>query len=181
MERKISESEINQKIDLSEFYNREPDPRELFDFSEAAIELIIGRSQKGIDINGDEFPDYSPQYADKKGVSVSEVDLTLFGEMLLGIQGDSEGSSVVLSMEKSQAGKAHGNIKGSYGQPTGDKNKARDFFGLSEKEARKIANEVKREQGGLVEGITAAALFSQSQTLDIDSILRNIGLSVDES
>lgn len=179
MERKISEDSIEQKIDLKELLGRDPRPIEIMEFKEEALETIIKRTQDGKDINRENFPNYTKEYASEKGVGISDVDLTDMGDMLLGIDGDYDGSSFVLKMDRGQTGKAHGNITGSYGKPSPDPKKARDFFGLSSKEAREIANRVKEDDD--TPAVALGALFQQERELDIDTILRNIGLFVDEN
>ena len=178
MERKIEKSQIQQTINLKDIYGRDPDPRELSDFRDLAIERIIERTQDGKDINGESFASYTKEYASEKGVSVNDVDLTDMGDMLLGIDGTNRGSSIILEMDKDQAGKAHGNITGSYGKPSPDSSKARDFFGLNDSEIRQIANDVKVDIAEPLQSITIPSLF-ESREINIDEILRNIGLFVD--
>ena len=57
-------------------------PKERIKLAEVVIEHIISRSAAGYDKNNKKFKKYSEQYADRKGVSTSDVDLILSGEML---------------------------------------------------------------------------------------------------
>jgi len=180
MSREISSSQISQTIDLVDAFGREPTPSEIAGFQQEALETIIIRTQDGKDWQGKSFPDYTTEYAEEKGVSVGDVDLTDFGDMLLGIESSTQGGSIVLKMDDNEVGKAHGNITGSYGQPSPNKSKARDFFGLSEKEIGLIADQVRETDEPAA--LDLASLFATNNTvtdIDIESILTNIGLAID--
>lgn len=70
-----------------------------------------------------------------------KVNLTLSGDMLDSIDLlDSESGKLTIGIPEGDPdhGKAEGNIRGSYGKPTGSKKKARDFLALSKNEVDKI-------------------------------------------
>ena len=94
---------------------------------------MVERTVSGSDVNGSKFPSYNKDYAAEKGVSVGSVDLVLTGDMLDSFSDNYAGDMVTISVNSSNAGKAHGNITGSYGKPSGVKSKARDFFGFKNK------------------------------------------------
>lgn len=98
------------------------------------IEHIINRSAAGLDKNNKEFKDYTKNYADKKGVGVSDVDLILTGEMLDSIEYiSSKPNEIVIGYKGASdelAGKVEGNRRGTYGQSKPIPGKARDFLGI---------------------------------------------------
>lgn len=168
-----SQQKIAQKIDLEDILGREPTPIERDRFIQEAIEFMISRTQSGEDRNGKEFKAYTKDYADFKGVSRGDVDLTLFGDMLLSIQGENLGSEVEIKIEGEEAAKAYGHITGFKGHPTIPNGKyKRDFFGLSEDEARFIAEGIRGEEPALAREFLSQEIDQQN----ISEILRNIGL-----
>lgn len=134
MKRTIKKDQIKQVFDLEELLGYSPSSKQKELFYQLAVDKMVDRTASGRDIDGRQFPNYNPDYADKKGVSQSSVDLILSGEMLSSIDGEYPGDMVTLQMQSNQSGKAHGNITGSYGKPFGVKSKARDFFGFKSKD-----------------------------------------------
>jgi len=176
--RTLEDSDIEQEIDLGEYFGRKPTAQESRDFEIEALETIIGRTQSGKSVTGKKFPKYNEDYAEEKGVSPGAVDLTLFGDMLLAIDASTSGSMLTLKIDDTEAAKAHGNITGSYGRSSRDDSKARDFFGLSIKEVEQITSKVKRDNPNLELGL-GALLEANRQEINIGEILANIGLFVD--
>ena len=87
---------------------------------------------------------YTEQYADKKGVSEDDVDLTLSSDMLAAIEllNHRSGSITVgYSAGSKENAKAEGNQIGSYGKPQGDPSKARPFLGLTKADLRRIIDD----------------------------------------
>lgn len=167
-----SETEISQTIRLDEILGRPPTQLEKQRFLEEAVERIIERTQSGVDRNGKQFRQYTKEYAEEKGVSRGDVDLTLFGDMLLSIQGEESGNSVQLKIEGEEAAKAYGHITGFRGHPTIPNGKyKRDFFGLTEDEAQAIAESIRGETPGQV--VTRPSL-------NITQILNQIGFEIGE-
>lgn len=184
MSRTIEENKIEQVINLREVYGREPTIDEKVEFLDMARNEIIDRTQQGRDINGRRFKNYTKDYAEFKGVDRNDVDLTLFGTMLNSIDTEIQGDNVVIKMADDQTGKAHGNITGSYGQPTGNNAKARDFFGLNRKDIDRLAKQVEvvRETPGLIDLLGTAPIptLNAQESINISQILRTIGLFGDE-
>lgn len=116
-------------------------PAERKQIASVVIDHIINRSIAGYDKNNKKFPKYSKEYAEKKGVGLSDVDLLLSGEMLESIQLLSDKSGeLVIGFNKSDDelnGKAEGNILGSYGGEPNSK-KARDFLGINDDELQTL-------------------------------------------
>jgi hypothetical protein len=162
MRPKYSLDEVSQEIDLSEVLGRNPSEVEAREFLDEAINLIMERTQAGFDINGRAFKQYSEDYAQFKGVSRGDVDLTLTSAMLAGTAGEVDGSRVKLFVEADQVPKA-------YNHNVGDTLPKRTYFGLTTEEIESIAG-----------GIGVANVFEQRQQLDIAEIIRNIGFIVDE-
>ena len=173
-----SQSEISQEIDLAEIFGRSPTTLERDRFLQEAVERIIERTQSGKDVKGKDFKSYTKDYAELKGVSRGDVDLTLFGDMLLAIDGESDGDRVRLRIDGEEAAKAYGHVTGFKGHPTIPSGKyKRDFFGLTNEEAETIAESVRDERADVAREQLSAA----SPSLNITEILRNIGLEIGDS
>lgn len=167
MKRKLSQSEIYQEIDLGDLLGRKPTRDEAQAFAQEAIERIIERSQSGQDINGRKFKEYTKDYAEEKGVSRGDVDMTLFGDMLLSIDSRISGDRVRIEIPSDEAPKAYGHISGFKGHPTIPQGKyKRDFFGLTKDEAEQIAESVRDES-------------FQEEGFSISDVLSRIGLVAD--
>ena len=139
----VSLDELSQDIDLKQYLGRKPTDSEKRNFSESAIDLIENRTLDGDDINGKEFKKYSPKYAESKGVTVDSVDLFLEGKMLESIgrrKSKEKTSSVFIQMKKGKE------TKKAFNHNTGDTLKQREFFGLTDLEAKAIAREIKETQ-----------------------------------
>jgi hypothetical protein len=171
----ISVDEMSQEIDLNELLGRAPTQNEIAAFQEEAIEQMIKRTQSNQRVdNGKPFDDYSESYAEKKGVSVSDVDLTLMGDMLLSVDARNSGGVIELFIDDKL------NTKKGFNHHTGDTLPKRPWFGINAKEAKDIASSVKEEsRTSISDAVSAAAIFQSSRELNIDEILRNIGFSID--
>lgn len=176
IEDKISISNVSQEIDLVDAFGREPTREEAQEFAEMARDLVIDRTQNSTKRGGGKFEKYSPEYAAFKGST--EVDLTLFGDMLNAIDSRVAGNKAVLFIDPSD----DLNTKKAFNHQTGDTVPARPFFGLTTEEAREIADQTRRvvEESDLVDTLGTAAIFQQFQGNvndgDIGSILSTIGL-----
>lgn len=126
---------------------------ERLEIADLVIEFIVDRTQRGLDVSGKKFVKYSPEYrksldflnAGKKG---KPVDLTLSGDMLaaLALLKDTDGKIVVgYGRDSEEAGRAEGNILGSYGGDP-DPKKARPFLGIKPNELKKIIEMVVTEE-----------------------------------
>jgi len=135
MKRKLTKSEVSQKFNLKELLGYEPSNRQKKLFFDLAVDKMVERTVNGRDIDNRKFKPYTKSYAEFKGVSRGSVDLVLSGDMLNSFE-DSQTKQkniIKIAIEEEQTGKAHGNITGSYGKKSGDKSKARDFFGFKDK------------------------------------------------
>lgn len=167
---KLSQEKISQKVDLEELLGRVPTPTEREAFIEAAKELIIERTQSNSDINGRSFKDYTEGYARNKGVSQGDVDLTLFGDMLMSIDGSGRGDTVDLFIEGNEAKKAYAHMTGYKGHPTIPQGKyTRKFFGLKEDEAENIAQAIKEFDN----------ISDLRNVPELDSILSRLGVEIE--
>lgn len=112
-------------------------PKERVGLADVLLTHIVTRTLNGEDKNNKKFKKYTKDYAELKGVDVSDVDLTLKGEMLDSLELVSHKSGEIVLGYKNPsdalAGKVEGNRTGSYG---GDPNpkKARDFLGISQED-----------------------------------------------
>lgn len=109
------------------------------------LNFIRERSAQGVDVNGSSFKGYSKEYMkslDFKNAGKGRTpNLQLSGDMLAAIKLlDSERGRIKIGYDTSdsEAGRAEGNQIGSYGQPSGDKSKARPFIGINPKHLKKI-------------------------------------------
>lgn len=135
------------KIDLSG-YGLSPDQKD--EVADLIIERIVNRTDQGKDKDGRKFPGYSKSYKESLDFKVAgktnKVDLQLSGDMLAALSVlDKTSRSVVIGFERGseENAKADGNIRGTYGKPTPDPKKARDFLGISDAELTKIIKFVK--------------------------------------
>lgn len=136
------------KVDLSGF-GLTPDQKD--EVADLIIERIVNRTDQGKDKDGRRFPGYSKSYKESldfkvAGKSPGRVDLQLSGDMLAALSVlDKTQRSVIIGFEpgSEENAKADGNIRGTYGKPTPDPKKARDFLGISDSELQKIIKFVK--------------------------------------
>lgn len=131
---KLTKNEIKQRFNLKKLLGYSPSQQQKELFYELAVDKMVQRTASGKDINNENFKPYTKEYAAKKGVSRNSVDLILTGDMLNSIEKDAPGDFVDIQIASNETGKAHGNITGSYGKPSGSKAKARDFFGFKNEE-----------------------------------------------
>ena len=105
----------------------------------AIIDAIISRTRdQGRPLTGGKFADYSEAYAKKKGVGVSDVDLTLFGDMLdsLSVTGISGKKIRIESDDPFQTPKM-------FNHNTGDTLPKREFFGILSTELENIKDSMR--------------------------------------
>ena len=138
-----SRSRTRQEINLRDVYGRRPTTAEQDAFIDSAIDLMITRSQGGQDVNGEAFVEYSQKYADLKGVSRGDVDMTLFFDMLDNIEGNKSRDKVELKIEGEESIKAYAHMKGYPGHPTIKNGPVREFFGLTDQDIESIAESVR--------------------------------------
>lgn len=120
--------------------------------ADLAIEFIVERTQGGVDKNGKRFPKYSKAYIESldfknAGKSPGKVDLQLSGDMLaaMSLLKEKDGQIVIgIDPKSEEAGRAEGNILGSYGGEP-NKKRARDFLGIKKENLQKIIDLVVSE------------------------------------
>jgi hypothetical protein len=161
--RKISLSEIEQKINVNRRIGKKASIDELEAFAQEAIERIRSRTLDGEDINGRSFAQYSESYAKQKGVSRNSVDLFLEGDMLesLDYEIDEDKGTVTIKVLGDLQ------VKKGYNHHVGDRLPKRSWFGLTPREADEIASTV--ESTTEQSGVTLA---------DIQSAISAIGLDI---
>lgn len=140
--KKVSLNEISQEINLKDYLGEKPTSEQKKLFAEIAKEVIENRTLDGSDINGKKFKKYTKKYAELKGVSRDSVDLFLVGEMLEGIgrrKSKEKTNTLFLQMKKGLQ------TKKAFNHDTGDTLAKREFFGITESEAKGIAKEVEKE------------------------------------
>lgn len=120
------------------------DPSERKAIANEIVQFIVKRTRYlGLDKNDKPFKKYSKQYAINKGVSQTDVDLTLSSEMLdeLKYLSDKSGSITIGYDDPDLYGKVEGNILGTYGRDKPIPGKKRDFLGISKKELNRLVSE----------------------------------------
>lgn len=138
-DKKVSIQQISQEINLKDYLGEKPTPEQKKLFAEIAKDVIENRTLDGKDISGRKFKKYTKEYAELKGVSRNGVDLFLKGDMLDSIgrrKSKEKVNTVFLQMKKGIE------TKKSFNHDTGDTLPKREFFGITEREAKSIAKEV---------------------------------------
>ena len=141
--RKISYSkrQTSQEINLKDVLGRKPTPEEKSRFVEEAVDRIINRTQSGKQLTNVNFKRYSEEYAEQKGVSPSDVDMTLLGDMLESVKElSARGNKVRYGIDGGV------DAKKSFNHNTGDTLPKRTWFGLTKKEAKEIGQRIKSEE-----------------------------------
>jgi hypothetical protein len=159
----VSLDELSQEIDLKRYLGRKPTATEKRLFAELAVDTITNRTLDGQTVNGGKFKKYSEEYAESKGVTRDSVDLFLEGDMLESIgrrTSKEKASTVFIQMEKGIQ------TKKGYNHNVGDTLPKREFFGVTEAEARRIADQIKEEKEG--KKLSVADLRAALALLDIE-------------
>lgn len=92
----------------------------------------------GKPLTGGTFTEYSEKYAKRKGVAPSDVDLTLFGDMLDSITvTDVFSDSIVIGFDDQDQ------VPKAYNHHTGDTVPERPFFGLTKSEIASVKRELR--------------------------------------
>lgn len=164
----ISLSELSQEVDLEAYIGRKPTESEKTAFAEIAKATIESRTLDGKTVNGGRFKKYSKEYADFKGVTRDSVDLFLDGDMLDGIgrrKSKEKKSTIFLQMKKGLQ------TKKGFNHTSGDTVPKREFFGLTDMEAKQIAEEIKQsEQVNESSNLSLSALRNILGELDIEQV-----------
>ena len=162
----VSLSELSQEINLKDYLGRKPTVKEKQLFADLAVDTITNRTLDGETINGGKFKKYSKKYAEFKGVSRSSVDLFLEGDMLENIgrrSSKEKAGTVFIQMKKGLE------TKKAFNHNTGDTLPKREFFGLTDIEAGKIAEAIKDTKEEKKK-ISLADLKASLDILDIEQI-----------
>jgi len=140
---RAAKKKMFQEIDIKHYLGEKPTAKQKKVFADLAIDEIRSRTLQNEDINGKKFIKYDKKYAKQKGVSVNDVNLFLKGKLLDSIgrrKSNEKVSTVFLQMKKGKE-----TLK-AFNHNTGDKLKKREFFGITDEEARKIAQRIKDEE-----------------------------------
>ena len=168
--RTISLDEVSQTIDVTRYIDA-PTNDEKETFATLAIETIVSRTLDGDDRNNSSFKPYTEQYAARKGVSVNSVDMFLEGDMLQSITPDIiNNKSIKLYVDGDIE------VKKSFNHVTGDTLPKRDFFGISEDEAKNIAAQIKRSRRNTDEEQPSNA----RRLADLRNELAKLGVSIED-
>ena len=119
-------------------------PSEREALGDAIIDFIVERTVSGQNKRNRDFPNYTAEYADRKGVGVGDVDLVDSFDMLADIELLSHRrGKLLIGFENGTLSnaKADGNITGSYGRSP-NKRKARDFLGIFKKDVKQLAKDL---------------------------------------
>ncbi len=128
---------MTQRINLKSLLGREPEPEEKQAFMLEALATIEERTLNGDKVGGGSFQPYTQEYADRKGVSKGSVDLFLDGGMLESLLPIGETrNTVTFGIEGEEAPKG-------YNHHVGDTLPERPWFGITDREAKDIAQRIK--------------------------------------
>jgi hypothetical protein len=161
----VSLSELSQEIDLGSYLGRKPTKGEKTAFAELAQAEIESRTLDGQTINGGKFKKYSKKYADLKGVTRDSVDLFLEGDMLDGIgrrSSKEKPDTVFIQMKKGLQ------TKKGFNHDSGDKLPRRQFFGVTDNEARELAEQARDTKED--KKTSRADLLKAINLLDIEQV-----------
>jgi hypothetical protein len=122
---KYTKSEVSQKFNLKKLLGYSPTEQQKEAFLELVLDTIVDRTTSGSDINGNQFTQYSEQYAERKGVSLNAVDLVLEGDMLNSIEKEAQKNVVKIKMKPGVE-----TLK-AYNHNIGDTLPIRTFFGVT--------------------------------------------------
>lgn len=170
----ISKSEMSQEIDAEELFGQDIPLSVKEEFAERAIEMIINRTQSGKSIHGRNFKKYSEAYAEKKGVGVNDVDLTLNFDMLSSLS-DESSTKIRLSVDESQTEKG-------FNHHVGDTLPRRTWFGINKGETKTIVNELRSKIDIEDKPLTALDILRFATDDDAEQIrraIRNFRLEVE--
>lgn len=124
---KYSKREVSQKFNLKKLLGYEPSERQKEIFFQLTVDKMVQRTAEGKDINGSKFTQYSKDYAAKKGVSRSSVDLILEGDMLNSNIKESKQKNIL----KIKVKEGVETLK-SFNHNTGDTLPTRTYFGFKD-------------------------------------------------
>ena len=170
----ISLGEMSQEVNLKSYLGHKPSASEKRAFAEIAMATIEERTLDGDTVNGTTFKKYSKAYADFKGVTRDSVDLFLHGDMLDSIgrrTSKEKRGTVFLQMKKGKQ------TKKAYNHNTGDTVTQREFFGITDAEAKRIADEVKEAKAQAKSESKPLNLAFLRDTLDLLDIEQTDGES----
>lgn len=118
-------------------------PEQRQQIGEAVIEFIKARTrQENVDEDNRSFAEYSNEYEEEK--NSARVNLTRTGDMLDNLKVlQTYVNYITIGYEKGYKGmgKVEGNRIGSYGKPSGDPSKARDFLGITQEDLNRILSD----------------------------------------
>ena len=112
------------RLDIPDSLNK----AERVDLASEIIDFIIDRTQDGLSVRNKKFRRYTKEYAETKGVSPTDVDLTLTGDMLddMRLLSEKKGSLLI----GFSAG-TFSNDKAAWNRETG-----RPFLGITKKDLK---------------------------------------------
>lgn len=126
---KYSKSEVSQRFNLKKLLGYSPSEAQKKLFYELAVDKMVDRTTDGKDIDGNDFEPYTEDYADKKGVGESSVNLISSGAMLSAFeQAQRQRNVVKIKMEEGKE-----TLK-SYNHNVGDTLPKRTHFGFNSRE-----------------------------------------------
>ena len=141
---KLTQSEVSQTIDLKKVLGVDltdyPEVKQAI--GQAIIDLIVSRTEDGLDVNGKKFANYSKDYKDslafKAFGKTNKVNLSQTGEMLslMDIIDDSSNKLKIGWNDETENAKA-------YNHNVGDTVPKRPFFGVNDADLKKITDEFK--------------------------------------
>ena len=127
---------------MDELFGGEVPRKVAREFGDRVVTEIVNRTLGGVDRSGNDFVEYSKEYAKEKGVARGSVDMWLKGDMLPSINHTAKQDGTV----KVEVTGKKNKLK-SYNHNIGDTLPKRSFFGVKKTDLQRIANEVKSDLG----------------------------------
>lgn len=136
----LSKRDVSQTINLEEMFgvSFQGEKALRMAIAQKVIDYIVKRTQEGKDISGKNLAKYHPDYVasaefELAGKSKNEVNMTLTGNMLaqLDVLSDSP-NTIRIGWEDNEE------ILKAYNHNTGDTVTKREFFGITNKEAKEV-------------------------------------------
>ncbi|MDH3324133.1 MAG: hypothetical protein OEL89_00680 [Candidatus Peregrinibacteria bacterium] len=169
---KLSKNNIEQKINLKkEFGKKAIDDQELKEaITQELINIIIERTSRSKDVNGEKMQGYSKSYRQSEDFKLygktSKVDMTMRGDMLEAIDKIKESSeTITLGFDDELQRKKAANHNGGFTVPQ------RQFFGVTQddidKVKKKFKNDLKDDGASLLQGLIASQLLADKENQNL--------------
>lgn len=163
-----TKNKMEFEVDLEKAFGVKIPSKELREtIGQAIIDTLVDRTQGKKSLTGGKFAKYSKAYADKKGVGLSDVNLTLTEDMLTSINPIANTTQKIkIKLDKNESPKG-------FNHHTGDTLPRREWFGIQQKELSKLVKEFKPKVEKDIKKQIAKEIQGKEDE-EIDSIIDNL-------